>query len=168
MSYLSWDCAAGVGGGSRRAHIQQLPGFEVGAIEFEGAPAAAADGAMREAPPVRPTETSGARETTAEARETARPTVLPELPRNNSQTERQPRDTDVSDAPPARQPAETPTEKPAESKPTKPFDRATDADKPAANPPAETPAAEPERPASRKLTGQVRSATIDEIGNGNR
>ena len=137
---------------------------DVARIEFEGAPAAAADGAMREAPPVRPTETSGARETTAEARETARPSVLPELPRNNSQPERQPRDTDVSEAPPARQPAETPTEKPAESKPTKPFDRATDADKPAANPPAETPPAEPERPASRKLTGQVRSATIDVIG----
>src|SRR5437868_5418047 len=67
---------------------------DVARIEFEGAPAAAADGAMREAPPVRPSETSGARETTAEARETARPTVLPELPRNNSQTERQPRDTE--------------------------------------------------------------------------
>src|SRR5438128_5876029 len=69
---------------------------DVARIEFEGTPAAAADGAMREAPPVRSSETSGARETTAEARETARPTVLPELPRNNSQTERQPRDTDVS------------------------------------------------------------------------
>src|SRR5437763_10513767 len=41
---------------------------DVARIEFEGAPAAA-DGAMREAPPVRPSETSGARETTAEARE---------------------------------------------------------------------------------------------------
>ena len=130
---------------------------DVARIEFEGAPAGAADGAMREAPPSRPTEPPAARDTTTEPREapreTTRQTVLPELPRNNPQTERQP---DSSEAQPA--------EKPAETKPTKPFDRASDADKPAANPPAEPPPAEPERPTSRKNAGPVRSATIDVIG----
>ena len=132
---------------------------DVARIEFEGAPAA--DGAMREAPPTRPAETSSARETPTEARETPRPTVLPEVPRNTSQPERQP---DSTEAQPTRQPAETPTEKPAETKPTKPFDRSSEADKPAANPPADQPPAEPERTTSRKLTGQVRTATIDVIG----
>jgi hypothetical protein len=145
---------------------------DVARIEFEGSPAGSAEGAMRDAPPVRPSETNSTRpsdavpvrDTPTEARETARPSVLPDLPRNPSPAERQPRDPDSSEAPPTRQPDATPAEKPAESKPTKAFDRNTDADKPATNPPADQPPAEPERPASRKLTGQVRSATIDVIG----
>jgi hypothetical protein len=144
---------------------------DVARIEFEGAPAGSAEGAMRDAPPVRPSETNSTRpsdavpvrDTPTEARETARPTVLPDLPRN-TQPERPTRNPETTEAQPTAQPDVTPAEKPAESKSTKPFDRTTDADKPAANPPADQPPAETERPTARKLTGQVRSATIDVIG----
>jgi hypothetical protein len=155
---------------------------DVARIEFENAPAGAADSASRDTSPApRPSEPAPVRDTTrpvdaapgdqprdtttprdsGAARDTARSAILPDAPRNTS-PEKQPRDTDATDAQPAHQADSTPAEKPAESKPNKSFDRPADADKPTAQ--ADTPPVEPERPAPRKTTGAVRSATIDVIG----
>jgi sRNA-binding regulator protein Hfq len=156
---------------------------DVARIEFENAPAGASEGVSHDttpaprtvdATPVRANDpatsnTDSARDTTpprdtAAPRDSARSPLLPDTPRNTP-PEKQPRDTDTTEAPPSRQPDSAPAEKPAESKPTRSFDRPADADKPAATAPAETtPPAEAERPAPRKLAGAVRAATIDVVG----
>jgi hypothetical protein len=163
---------------------------DVARIEFENAPVGAGDSAVRDSSPAphandavpirdttpaRPadattahTNDTAARDTTAAARDTTRVPVLPDTPRN-TQPERQTRDTDASENQPAHQPEsaqpEKPQpEKPAEVKPTKSFDRPADTDKPAATVAADAPPPDVERPTSRKLTGQMRTATIDVIG----
>jgi hypothetical protein len=163
---------------------------DVARIEFEGAPSSATDGAMREAPSARSTDTpsgrptdtgsrdtsgrdtsgrdTSGRDTSAEARDAAHVTVTPDLPRNTP-PERPTRNPETTDTQPVTQPSEAPAEKPqpekpAETKPTRAFDRPADIDKPTASTATEAPPAEPERPTSRKLAGQVRTATIDVIG----
>lgn len=147
---------------------------DVARIEFEGAPAGAADGAMRDsshaasAPasetvtaPVRPSESPTARAIDV-TRDSARATVLPDVPRT-SQPESKPSESEPSEAG-SRQPDATQPEKPTETKPTKPFDRVADPDKSAATVPADTPVVEAERPAPRRSGGPVRTASIDVIG----
>jgi hypothetical protein len=157
---------------------------DVARIEFENAPAGAADSAIRDASPAprasdaaplrdtpsRPSEaaTGHANDTVRDTtRDTAHVTVLPDIPRN-TQPERQTRDADTSEAQPAHQPESTQPEKPqpeksAEVKAPRSFDRPADTDKPAVTTSTDTPP-EVERPTTRKLTGQVRTATIDVIG----
>src|SRR6185369_7981552 len=89
---------------------------DVARIEFDNAPAGAADSASRDASPAPRAGDGAARDTssrandtpsgdpprdTGSARDTGRSVVLPEVPRN-TQTERQPRDLDVSDSSSAR------------------------------------------------------------------
>lgn len=155
---------------------------DVARIEFENAPAGAVDSAVRDsspaphandAVPIRDATTAhindnAARDTSAAAaRDTTRAPILPDTPRN-TQPERQTRDTDTSEAQPSHQPEsaqpEKPQpEKPAEVKPTKSFDRPADTDKPVATVTTDAPP-DVERPTSRKLTGQMRTAIIDIIG----
>jgi hypothetical protein len=162
---------------------------DVARIEFENAPAGAADSAVRDsssapratdaasvrdATPARPSDATtehatdtAARDTTTTARDTPHVTVLPDIPRN-TQPERRTRDADTSEPQPTHQPEsaqpEKPQpEKPAEVKPTRSFDRPADTDKSAGVAPTDAPP-EVERPTSRKLAGQVRTATIDVIG----
>ncbi|MFL6212680.1 MAG: hypothetical protein ACJ74J_02180 [Blastocatellia bacterium] len=162
---------------------------DVARIEFENAPAGAAEGVSRDTTPApRASDTAPVRDTTARlndattsnagdpprdatslrdsssTRDTQRATILPDTPRNTP-PEKQPRDTDAANTPSTHQAEPAPSEKPDESKPTKSFDRPADSDRPTTTAPVDTPPpVEPERPAPRKLTGAVRSATIDVVG----
>src|SRR5689334_2111876 len=116
---------------------------DVARIEFENAPAGAADSASHDTSPApRPSESAPVRDSTTRPNDTAigvpprdtttprdaeRSTILPDTPRN-TQPEKQPRDTDASEAQPVHQADSTPAEKPAESKPNKSFDRPADSD----------------------------------------
>ena len=124
---------------------------DVARIEFEGAPASAADlssDSPRDRASDRPADTRD---------NPARVSISPDIPRTSPPAE-QPRDTAPTDPQPVR-PSDT-----AQPQPDKPApDRPAATDKPAA---ATTDTAPPDmdRPAGRKSAGMVRSATIDVIG----